>query len=198
MYIDLIDNTDVTFVVDSSESIGAVNFQYIKKFIEDIVFEMNIGINNSRVAVILFDDFPRLIFNLNQFTDINSLITSIRRLPYAPFSRRKDISGALNLLLTTAQNGALGIRSDSRQIAIFLTDGIQNDDIAPSLAAFAAANIFQVYSVGVDNARLDQLNLIALNNSDNVYYHSNFTEISLITIAKNIIERFKGMLLGYQ
>ena len=190
MYIDLIDNTDITFVVDTSGSISSTSFQYVREFIEDIVLEMNIGINNSRVAVILFDDNARLYFNLNQSTTNSSLITSIRNLPYS--GGGTDIPEALDLLRSTAQNGTLGIRNESRQIAIFLTDGV-GGDVIPAVAALAAANVFQVFSVGVDGARLDQLNLIAFNNTDNVYYHSNFTATSLIVIAESIIERLKGM-----
>ena len=192
MYVDLIENTDITFVVDTSGSISATSFQYIREFIEDIVVEMDISPNNSRVAVILFNNRARLHFNLNQFTNINSLVTSIHNLPYS--GGGTDIPEALDLLRTTAQSGALGIRADNRQIAIFLTDGV-GGDVVPAVAELAATNIFQLYSVGVDSARLDQLNLIALNDSVYVYYQSNFTERSLVIISEEIIERLKGMSL---
>ena len=175
--------------MDTSGSISSTSFQYVREFIEDIALEMNIGPNNSRVAVILFSSSARLHFNLNQFTDKDSLIMSIRNLPYS--AGGTDIPNALNLLRTTAQNGLLGIRNESRQIAIFLTDG-QGGDVVPAAAALSETNIFQVYSVGVDNAALDQLNLIALSNADFVYYHSLFTETSLVVIAEKIIERLKG------
>ena len=185
----MIDNTDITFVLDTSGSISERSFQYVREFIEDIVLEMNIGPNNSRVAVILFSSSARLHFNLNAFTDKDSLLMSIRNLPYS--GGGTDIPEALDLLRTTAQNGLLGIRNENRQIAIFLTDG-QGGNVVPAVAALSEANIFQVYSVGVDNAALDQLNLIASSNSDFVYYHSQFTETSLVNIAKKIIERLKG------
>ena len=185
----MIGNTDITFVLDTSGSISERSFQYVREFIEDFVLGMNIGPDNSRVAVILFNNNALLYFNLNAFTDKVSLIMSIRDLPYS--GGGTNIPNALNLLRTAAQDGSLGIRSDNRQIAIFLTDG-EGGDVVPAVAALAAANIFQVYSVGVDNARLDQLNLIAFNNSDFVYYHSDFTSTSLITIAEQIIKRLKG------
>ena len=190
-HVDLIENTDITFVVDTSGSIGITNFQYVREFIEDIVLEMNIAVNNSRVAVILFAGTANLYFNLNQFTDKNSLIASINNLPYSGGST--DIPEALNLLRATALSGALGIRSNNRQIAIFLTDGEETNNIMPSATALAATNIFQVYSVGVDRARVDQLNVIALGNSEFVYYHSNFNERSLVVIAERMIEKLKGM-----
>ena len=191
----MIDNTDITFVVDTSGSIGESNFQYVREFIEDIVLEMNISPNNSRVAVILFSSVASLHFNLNQFTDKDSLIAAICSLPYT--GGGTDIPEALDLLRATAQIGALGIRNDKRQIAIFLTDGVGGDGsiLETAVAELEATNIFQVYSVGVGDARVDQLNLIASSNSDFVYYHSYFTATSLITIAERIIERLKGTLL---
>ena len=175
--------------MDTSGSISVASFQLVREFIENITLQMNIGPSNSRVAVILFDGSARLEFNLNQYTDKSSLIESVRSLPYS--GGNTNIPAALNLLRTTAQNGVLGIRNNSRQIAIFLTDGV-GGDVVPAVAALAAAGIFQVYSVGIDSARLDQLNLIALNNSDYVYYHADFNENSLSVIAKRIIERLRG------
>ena len=190
-HLDLIDNTDITFVVETSDSISEETFQNIKMFIEDIVLELNIGINNSRVAVILFNHRARLHFNLNQYTDMNHLIASIRSLPYS--GGGIDIPDALNLLGVTAQNGALGIKADSRQIAIFLTGGGDDDiQVIQAVNELAVTNIFQVYSVGVGRARLDQLNYIASNNSEYVYYHSNSTNRFLPEIAELILERLKG------
>ena len=191
IYIDLIENTDITFVADTSGSIGSTNFQYVREFIEDIVLEMNISPNNSRVAVILFDGSAKLHFNLNRYTDNNSLIAAIRSLPYTGGST--NIPLALDLLRTSAQDGSLGIRNCTRQIAIFLTDGI-GGDVRQSARELGATNIFQLFSVGIAGAQLDQLNLIALNDTDNVYFHPQFTSTSLVVIADSIIKRLKGLL----
>ena len=191
MYVDLIENTDITFVADTSGSIGSINFQYVREFMEDIVLEMNINPNSSRVAVILFQSAATLHFNLNQYTDKNSLIAAIRNLPYS--GGGTNIPLALDLLRTSAQDGSLGIRNCTRQIAIFLTDGI-GGDVRQSARELGATNIFQLFSVGIAGAQLDQLNLIALNDSNNVYFHPQFTNTSLVVIAESIIERLKGML----
>ena len=187
--LDLIDNTDITFVIDASGSIEDTNYQYIRQFIEDFVLDMNIGVNNSRVAVIIFNDMAYLHFNLTQYTDRNSLILAIRSLPY--YEGGTDIPEALDTLRNSALNGALGIRNTSRQIAIFLTDG-EGGNIAPAAEALAETNIFEVFTVGVASARIDQLNLIS-QTADLVYYHSIFTNTSLITLAQEIIERLKGV-----
>ena len=187
----MINNTDITFVLDTSGSISKTSFQYVREFIEDIVMEMNISEKNSRVAVIIFNESASLHFNLDAFTNKTLLIMAIQNLPY--FGGGTNIPEALNLLRTTAQNGSLGIRKTilNRQIAIFLTDG-EGGDVIPAATALAAENIFQVYAVGVDNARLDQLNLIASNNTRFVYYHPTFNNTSLARFACNIIEVLKS------
>ena len=190
--IDLIDDTDITFVIDASGSIGETNYQYIRQFIEDFILQMNIGVNNSRVAVIIFNSNVFLHFNLNLYTDSNSLISAIRRIPY--YRGGTDIPEALDTLRISALNGALGIRNTSRQIAIFLTDG-EGGNIAPSAEQLAETNIFEVFTVGVGSARVDQLSLIS-QTAEFVYYHSVFTSTSLITIAQEIIERLKGYIIA--
>ena len=187
--VDLIDNTDITFVIDASGSIGVDNYQLIRQFIEDFALEMNIGANNSRVAVIIFASSATLYFNLNRYTDKTSLISAIRTIPYDDGGT--DIPSALNTLRISAQSGTLGVRNTSRQIAIFLTDGIDSN-IAPSAEELAETNIFEVFTVGMGSARIDQLNLIS-QTAELVYYHDVFTDISLVTIAEEIIQKLKGV-----
>ena len=187
----MINNTDVTFVVDTSGSISETSFQYVREFIVDIVMEMNISEKSSRVAVIIFNESASLHFNLDAFTNKTLLIMAIQDLPY--FGGGTNISEALNLLRVTAQNGLLGIKEHilNRQIAIFLTDGV-GGDILPAATALAAINIFQVYAVGVDYARLEQLNLIAFDNTDSVYYHPTFTNTSLDNFTTKITDKLKS------
>jgi len=152
---------------------------------------MNIGVNNSRVAVIIFNSRTFILFTLNQYTNSSSLISAIRSIPY--YGGGTDIPEALDTLRNSALNGVLGIRNTSRQIAVFLTDG-SGGNIAPSAEELAATNIFEVFTVGVGSARIDQLNLIS-QTANLVYYHSVFTNTSLMTIAQEIIERLKGFTL---
>ena len=187
--VDLIDNTDITFVIDSSGSVSVSNYQLIRQFIKDFVLEMNIGVNNSRVAVIIFDDSATLYFNLNQYTDKTSLTSAIHRIPY--HGGGTDIPAALDRLRISAQSGVLGIRNTSRQVAIFITDG-RGGNIAPSAEQLAETNIFEVFTVGVGSATIDQLNLIS-QTPELVYYHDVFTNTSLVTIANAIIEILKGV-----
>ena len=148
---------------------------------------LNFGQSNSRVAVISFNDSPRLVFNLHQYTDRPSFVQAVRDLSYS--GGGTDIAEALNFLRVTAQNGSLGINDNNRQIVMFMTDG-QSDAEATRVAAEAlhAANIFQVYAVGVSGANVSQLNVIAGGNSEFVFYSNTFDSAVLRRIEAEVIE----------
>lgn len=184
----------MTFVLDTSGSIGETAYQYAKDFIRTIAEAMSIGQYDSRVAVILFHHEVGVYFNLNQYTDKNELITAIRNIPY--FTGGTIISAALNFLRTVAQNGSLGVNRYKRQVAIFLTDGIieGDNDIPTAANLLKETGIFELYSVGVGNANLTDLELIVSNDLDFVYYQIPFTKDTLRYFSERIIERLEGLL----
>ena len=175
------------FVVDESGSIGEMHFQLFREFIENVSSVLNFGQSRSRVAIIAFDDSPRLVFDLNQHTDRTSLVQAIRDLSYS--GGGTDIGAALNFLRQTAQNGSLGINDNNRQIAMFMTDGQSNAEttrIATEL--LHDADIFQVYAIGVSGANVSQLNVIAGGDTDFVYYSNTFDSGVLRRIEDEVIE----------
>ena len=67
---------------------------------------------------------------------------------------------ALELLLSTAQNRDLGLRNNSLNSVIVITDGQSTNPSATISAAnkLHTSNIFDVYSVRVGGANLTELN----------------------------------------
>ena len=129
------------FVIDESGSIGASRFQLIREFVRDISTELISRSPRSAVGVILFDSIARIQFNLRAHTSLSSLLSAIDRLPFN--GGGTDTAEALQLLLSSAQNGALGLRSSSSNVAIVITDGRSNSRTATSFAAsvLRASNI---------------------------------------------------------
>ena len=177
----------MVFVVDESGSIGEQDFQLFREFIENVSSVLNFGQSHSRVAVISFDESPSLAFALNEHTNRSSFLQAVRNLAYS--GGGTDIAEALNFLRETAQNGSLGINDNNRQIAMFMTDG-QSDSDATRIAAEAlhAANIFQVYAIGVSGANVTQLNVIAGGNTEYVFYSNTFDSSVLRRIENEVIE----------
>ena len=151
----------VVFVIDTSGSIGRSHFQLIIEFLTTFTTDLIQNSPRNAVGIILFGSNAYMEFNLQAHTSLNELLLAIRQLPYR--GGGTDTAEALTLLLSTAQNGTLGLRNDSANIAIVITDGRSNSVSATLSAAAAlhASNIFDVYAVGVDGARLTELQGIA-------------------------------------
>ena len=188
----LIEDTDVTFVLDTSGSIGETLYEYAKNFIGSIVEAMNIGLLNSRAAVLTFNHGTTIYFNLSRYTNKNKLITAIRNIPF--YDGDTNITVALNFLTTIAQNGSLGINRNKKQVAIFITDGIdKHDTITAAANSLKQTHIFSLYSVGIGYANATQLRLIVYDRYS-VYYQLPFTKDTLEYYSQRIIRRLGGLL----
>ena len=163
---------DVVFVIDTSGSIRSNHFKLIRQFTADVTTELINASPGSAVGVILFSTNAHIEFNLTAHTRLDSLLSAINELPYdGGFTNTAD---ALTLLLETAQNGTLGLRNNSLNSAIVITDGESGNQSATLLVAntLNASNIFDVYSVGVGGADLTELNMIA--SSPEPVFHTHF------------------------
>ena len=176
----------MVFVIDTSGSIGADRFQLIREFTANFTTELINGSPGSTVGVILFSGRARIEFNLMAHTSLNSLLSAINELPYS--GGRTGTAKALNLLLDTAQNGKLGLRNNSLNSAIVITDGESNHPSATESAANAlhASNIFDVYSVGVGGANLTELNNIA-SSPEFVFFTSSFNSDGLQQLNEELL-----------
>ena len=175
------------FVIDTSGSIGSSRFQLIREFTANITTELIRYSPRSSVGVILFANDSHVQFNLQTYTNLSSLLSAINNLPYN-HGPSTDTDEALTLLLSTAQNGVLGLRNDSIKVAVVITDGKSNNHTATLSAAAAlhASNIFDVYAVGVDGAYLPELQGIA-SSPDFVSFTSSFNSTGLQLLQDSLI-----------
>jgi len=131
--------------------------------------------------VILFSNNAHIQFNVQAHTSLNTLLSAINQLPYIRGGR--STAEALALLLSSAQNGALGLRSYSSRVAIVITVGRSGSPSATLSAAAAlhASNIFDVFAVGDTGANVTELQAIASNSEfvsfTNFYDSSDFQQL---------------------
>ena len=173
-------------MIDTSGSIGSSNFQRIREFIANITAELIRVYYRSAFGVILFDSDAHIEFNVQNYTSTSALLSAINNLPYS--AGGTDRAEALTLLLSSAQNGSLGLRNDSSKIAIVVTDGQSSRQTATLSAAAAlhASNIFDVYAVGIDLAVLTELQGIA-SSPEFVFFTSSFNNVGLQQLQQQII-----------
>ena len=175
-------------MIDASGSIGSLNFQMIRNFVANITTDLIQKSPGSAVGVILYSDSATIQFNPQTYTNLNALLSAIYRLPYS--GGGTDTAEALTLLLSSAQNGRLGLRNNSSKVAIVITDGRSNSQSATLSAARSlhASNIFDVFAVGVASASLTELQEIA--SSPELVFTNSLSNAGLRQLHSKILQEF--------
>ncbi|XP_065903420.1 uncharacterized protein [Dysidea avara] len=178
---------DLVFVLDGSGSVRSDRFQMIREFTTKIANSLTIGSQDSLVGVIVFSSSASIHFILLQHTNATTLEQALNSIPYP--GGVTDTAEALQLLLSSAQNGRMGIRDGHPHIAIIVTDGLSSNRAATLADANAlhAANIYQVYAAGLGNANLDELNAIASDPSL-VFFTNEFNADSVAELTSNFTQ----------
>ena len=182
---------DIVFLIDTSLTTGLYQFQMIRKFVDNITINLKLNTPESLVGIILFDSYARILFNLEAHTNLSTLSPAINPgLPYNSSSYSRNTSDALNLLLSSAQNGLLGIRNETSHIAIVITGGRSNSNhfTQSAAAALHAANIFDVYAIGYNSADINELNTIA-SDPDFVYFTNFYNRYDVEESRMNITDQ---------
>ena len=181
---------DVVFVIDTSYYVGSYQFQMIREFVDNITISLKLNSPESSVAVILYDYTTRIHFNLEAHTSLSTLSPAINPgLPYY-YGYGRDTAAALRLLLSSAQNGSLGIRNETSNIAIVITGGRSDyQNSTQSVAAVLhAANIFDVYAIGYDRADIYELNTIA-SDPHFVYFTNFYNRYDIEELRMNVTDQ---------
>ena len=173
------------FVLDGSGSVTAPRFQLIREFVESVSDALTIGPQDSLVGVIVFSRRASIQFNLQQHTTKATLLPAINPGIRYP-TGGTNTAAALRLLLSSAQDGRLGIRNGRTQIAIVVTDGRSNNAASTRTAAAAlhAAGIFQVYAAGLGGAVESELLAIASDPSL-VFFTDVFDSDAILELTSN-------------
>lgn len=182
-----LESIDLVFVLDTSGSIEADNFQLVREFVGNVTGALNIGPTRSQVAVILYSDGVELHFNLTMYDSPAALNDAIASIPY--LGGGTNTAGALSFLQSSYFSGSLGIRDGYVHYAIVFTDGYSSNTNATIDAANSlhSNTDFQVYSVGVSGAQNVELIAIATESS-NVFLASSFAVDIFQNVSDGIIQ----------
>lgn len=139
---------DVVFILDSSASISATNFEKMKAFVGNIIRNLNIDVGNTRIGLITFSNTYRQYFYLNTFTTRVLMLAALNNVTYVPGATNTGL--ALDYTRTVMFTSANGDRPGSTNIVIMVTDGGSNDRSATSNAAALLRNTgATIFVVGV-------------------------------------------------
>ena len=180
---------DIVFLIDTTRSIGNFCFQNIREFVANLTTDLKLISPESKVGVILFDWLTHLQFNLQRHTSLSTLAIN-PGLPYINSYYSTNTANAFEFLLSSAQNGMLGIRNETSNIAIVITDGRSSNQFLTQSAAAAlhAANMFDIYAIGFGSADINELRTIA-SDPRFVYFTNLYSEFALQVLKMNIIDQ---------
>ena len=178
---------DVVFVLDTSISVKTEqNFGIMRNFVKNTAEAININLNDSLAAVVLFGDIAWIRFPLTEYTDMNSFRKAVDSIQFEEVKRiGTNTPDALNLLRIAGQDGRLGLRNDTLKLVVFITDGRPHlnhlnisrgqaiADTQEAATKLHDSGVYdQVYSVGIEGKRRSigrVLNYIA--NPPSLVYH---------------------------
>ena len=115
---------DIVFILDSSGSVGASNFQKMKDFVKTMVQGFDVTPQGAEIGVVTFSDKPALQFHLNKYHDKPSTLTAIDNIRYV--SGGTNTADAIKYARQTSFTAANGMRQNAAKIAIIITDGKSN------------------------------------------------------------------------
>ncbi|CAH1781738.1 unnamed protein product [Owenia fusiformis] len=114
--------TDIAIAIDCSGSIGVANFNLMLEFILILIDNLDINTNRDRVGVIAFSDDAKVLIQLVDFTEKESLKSEIRNIPYTLGAT--NTQHALKLARESLFTEQHGDRLDVPNVILLLTDGV--------------------------------------------------------------------------
>ncbi|XP_066092997.1 matrilin-3 [Saccopteryx bilineata] len=152
---------DLVFIIDSSRSVRPLEFTKVKTFVSRIIDTLDIGVTDTRVAVVNYASTVQIEFHLQTYSDKQSLKKAVGRI--TPLSTGTMSGLAIQTTMEeafTVEAGARGPSSNIPKVAIIVTDGRPQDQVN-DVAARARASGIELYAVGVDRADMESLKMIA-------------------------------------
>uniref|UniRef100_H2XLP7 VWFA domain-containing protein n=2 Tax=Ciona intestinalis TaxID=7719 RepID=H2XLP7_CIOIN len=155
---------DLAFIVDSSSSVGADNFQLIKDFVYEIINGLNISETETRVTLARYNNWVDSRFFFNTHFDKSAMLDAVSNMPY--YGRGTKTAQALHVVTSHHLQKYNGWREGVDAyptVVIVLTDGRTKDfqDLGRFSRALKA-KATRVIAIGVgDGAYADELVTIA-------------------------------------
>lgn len=153
--------TDLVFIIDSSRSVRPAEFEKAKEFLQDMVENMEIGPDSTRVGLVNYASTVKIEFQLKTYSDKTALKKALSRVD--PLASGTMTGLAIKTAMEQAFTIEAGARMNSKnvaKVAFIVTDGRPQDSVEEVSAAARASGI-EIYAVGVDRADLMSLRLMA-------------------------------------
>lgn len=159
---------DVTFILDSSDSVGQTNFGTQLDFAKSIVNKLDISPGRTQIGTVTFSSTANNQFNLNQYNNKNDVLNAISGIRYTPGSTHTGT--AIKYVTQQSFTPLHGARTNVPHIAVLITNGPSfTKDITKIEAKTAKDNNVVIYAIGVGGG-IDRDELMSVSSSPNSRY----------------------------
>ncbi|XP_072353937.1 von Willebrand factor A domain-containing protein 2-like [Scyliorhinus torazame] len=119
---------DLVFTVDASSNVGRQNFRQVKGFVRNIISQFDIDRDLTQVAMVIYSNKPRTLFNLDSFDSEGKIKSAISTGPFLDGSAHTG--KALKYILEDTLSIQKGARPGIHKVVVMITDGQSSDDVA--------------------------------------------------------------------
>ncbi|CAH1790069.1 unnamed protein product [Owenia fusiformis] len=144
------DKVDLVFIIDASGSVGNNNFDEMKQFVQDIIQSMDIGFDDSRIAVVTYSDDARVEFYLDEYYSISDILPVLAKMTYR--GGATNTQAAIKMAREIVFQNNRGDRSDVPNVAMVLTDGkstVNAGNTIPEANKAKIINNIVMFAIGV-------------------------------------------------
>ncbi|XP_042582494.1 matrilin-4-like isoform X11 [Cyprinus carpio] len=149
---------DLVFIIDGSRSVRAHEFETMRKFMIDIIHELDIGLEATRVGVVQYSSQVQNVFSLKAFSKSAQMVKAINEI--IPLAQGTMTGLAIRYAMNVAFSAEEGARPNVPHVAVIVTDGRPQDRVA-EVAAAARDSGIEIYAVGVARADMTSLRAMA-------------------------------------
>ncbi|XP_078269696.1 collagen alpha-6(VI) chain-like [Rhinoraja longicauda] len=151
---------DIIFLVEGSDNFGAINFQLLRIFLQNVIFGLDVKADKVRIGLVQYNKEPTAEFYLRTYHQKSEILEHVRLLPYRGGGRMTG--NAINFVWRncfTLQSGSRA-KKGIPQIMILITSGESQDQVAEQADSLRRKGVV-VYALGIGNANVTELENIA-------------------------------------
>lgn len=151
--------------MDGSVNVGSSNFPYVRDFLINLINNLGISSEGTRVGLAQFSDTPRTEFYLNTLTSKSDLIERLGQLRIKG-GNVLNIGSALQFVLRNHFTRSAGSRIDDKipQMLVVLAAGASADNIRAAANDLIRSGVL-TFCIAAGDADKEELETIAFNPS---------------------------------
>ncbi|XP_038862143.1 collagen alpha-3(VI) chain-like [Salvelinus namaycush] len=156
---------DIIFLIDGSDTTGSNGIAHIRDFILNIVQQLDVQLDQVRIAVVQYSDKVKTEFSLNSHNKKPAVLSAIKRLRQQG-GRSSDLANAIEYVIRNELKASAGVRlAEASQHLVVLTGGRSPTDVSVYGPLLKGSRV-NCIGIGAGGADSRQLNQIATSSAD--------------------------------